>query len=114
MQIHVHTDQATNSHAAAIKDIERVVVAGLSRFTDRLTRVDVHLSNDQPGASTGATTRCLIEARPRGATPMVVTHRARTPIGSVKGGVRRLNTVLGARLGRAARIDDAAHRHMGN
>ena len=50
--------------------IEERLLEVLAPFGDWLTRIEVHLE-DQNGAKGGVDTRCLLEARPRGGAARV-------------------------------------------
>ena len=72
MQIHIHKphlDVSDQFEAHATTRVEEV----LSPFKDWLTRVDVHLK-DENSLKGGLDTRCVIEARPRGLDPLAAEH----------------------------------------
>lgn len=72
----------------------------LSRFSDRITRIEVHLS-DEDGSKNGAgTRRCMLEARIQGRQPIAVTHTANTYGQAVSGAVNKLKAALDTILGR--------------
>jgi len=72
----------------------------LSRFSHQITRVEVHLS-DENGPKEGQNDkRCLIEARLEGMKPIAVTNNANTHELAVEGAVEKLKTTLETILGR--------------
>jgi hypothetical protein len=96
MHVNVNTDTRTTA------DIDRVtaaVEAGLSRYEDRLTRVEVHMS-DVNGPKGGRDCRCALEARPAGRKPVAVTNDAHTPDDAVKGAVSKMSSLLNTVFGR--------------
>jgi ribosomal subunit interface protein len=107
MQIHVHTDHNIDGHSALAAHVEQEVEAVLSRFSDHVTRVEVHLSDESAGRSTGADIRCLIEARPAGRPPVTATDHAETPGQALNGAVHKLSRLLESA---DARLDDRGDR----
>ena len=63
MQIYVHTDNNIDGSGELTAYVERKVADALSRFSDHITRIEVHLSDESGGRATGADIRCM-----RGAT----------------------------------------------
>ncbi|WP_372733702.1 HPF/RaiA family ribosome-associated protein [Nocardioides sp.] len=74
MNITIHTDKHIQGGASLAEHMEADLASALDRFAHRLTRVEVHLSNESAGRTTGQDFRCLIEARPAGMDAVVVTH----------------------------------------
>jgi hypothetical protein len=97
MHVEISTDtRITVDSAAVTAAVER----GLSRFGDRLTRVEVHLS-DVNGPKGGPDTRCALEARPASRQPVAVTNDAGTADEAVKGAVEKMSRLLESTFGRA-------------
>ena len=101
MQIQVNTGHNLEGGDALVLMVEAEVQSGLERFEDRLTRVEVHLSdenNEKDGG--GADKRCLLEARPAGMQPVVVTDFADTVDQAVAGATRKMQSLLDSTFGR--------------
>jgi len=78
MQVQVNTGHDIDGHEAFTSHVRAVVENALARFSDRITRVEVHLS-DANGHKKGPNTmRCMLEARLEGRRPVAVTHQAAT------------------------------------
>src|SRR6185312_3899736 len=74
----------------------------LRRFERQLTRIEVHL-NDENGAKTGVNDkRCTLEARPRGLPPLVVTGVASSTQHAVSAAAEKMKRQLDATFGRLA------------
>ena len=74
MHIQINTDDTIVGHDALIAQLEAEIRDGLSRFADQITRVEVHLS-DENGAKNGSDDkRCLLEVRATGQQPVAVTN----------------------------------------
>jgi hypothetical protein len=104
MQIQINTDGNIEGHEQLAQKVEAVVRDGLQRFTAKLTRVEVHLSDENSDKKSGAEDkRCLLEARLAGLQPIAVSHEAATTELAVKGALERLNHLLDGTLGRMSK-----------
>jgi len=103
MKIQVNTDGSIAGSDALTQQLEADVSAALERYGDRLTRVELHLSDENgPKASHGADKRCMIEARPAGLQPVAVTEHADTIERACHGTTRKLQSLLDTTFGRIA------------
>lgn len=95
MQIQVHTDNHIQADERLIEYTQDVITGALSRFQDRVTRVEAHLT-DENGANKSAADdkRCALEARLAGLQPVAVTHRAATVKDALAGAVDKLEKML--------------------
>lgn len=103
MQIQVNTDDNIEGREALARRVEAEIEAALGRFDDRLTRVEVHLGDENAGKAGSDDKRCLIEARPAGLRPMAVSHRAATLEQACAGAAGKLRNLLESTFGR---LDD--------
>lgn len=72
----------------------------LSRYSENITRVEIHLS-DEDGNKVGQNDkRCSIEARIEGRQPIAVTNNANTHAEAVNGAVEKLKSSLNTIFGR--------------
>lgn len=94
MQIQVNTDDNVEGRDALTARVENEIKDTLSRFSDRLTRIEVHLGDENAGKAGSADKRCMIEARPTGQAPLSVTQHAATLDEALTGALRKLKTVL--------------------
>lgn len=91
MQIQVNTDRHIQGDERLADHVRATVEASLSRFADRITRIEVHLSDENSGAKGGDTDiRCLMEARLNGLRPTAVTENAGTVEQAVAGAAEKL------------------------
>ncbi|MFN4171770.1 MAG: HPF/RaiA family ribosome-associated protein [Pseudorhodobacter sp.] len=100
MQIQVNTDDNIEGSDALIAQVEAEVRDGLSRFADQITRVEVHLSDENAGKGGNDDQRCLLEVRPTGQQPMAVTHQAATVEEASAGAVQKMQRKLQSSFGR--------------
>lgn len=73
---------------------------GLSRYKAQITRLEVHLSDEDGNKDGQNDKRCMIEARPEGQQPIVVTSEANTNEQAVEGAIDKLMASLETVLGR--------------
>jgi hypothetical protein len=99
MQIQVNTDDNITGREALVARVESDVSAALSRFAESLTRLEVHLGDENAGKAGGADKRCMLEARPAGRPPLSVTHHAPTLEEAWRGAARKLKGMLDGKLG---------------
>jgi hypothetical protein len=102
MQIQVNTDDNVEGRDELAGQIEAEVNATLSRFSDQITRVEIHLSDENAGKSGIADKRCLMEARPAGRQPIAVSHEGATLEEAYSGAAKKLMSSLESTLGRAS------------
>ena len=66
----------------------------LGRFSDRVTRIEVHLRDENAHKKGPDDKRCMIEARPAGANPVAVEHHSSDLYESVGEAADKLKRVL--------------------
>ncbi len=101
MKIQLNTDHNVKGSEALAQMVEAEVQSGLEHFEARLTRVEVHLG-DENGKKHGGggDKRCMLEARPAGLQPVVVTEHADTLESAVAGATRKMQRLLDSTFGR--------------
>ncbi len=72
----------------------------LSRFDDHITRLEVHLSDEDGKKSGQNDKRCVLEARLEGRQPIAVTNHAGSHEQAVTGAVDKLKSSLETIQGR--------------
>jgi ribosomal subunit interface protein len=101
MQVLISTDAHIEGNEALRRRVEAVVTGALERFGDRITRVEVHLSDESSSAkSRDDDKRCVMEARLSGLRPIAVSHQTGDIDQSVDGAVDKLEKLLDRTLGR--------------
>jgi len=102
MEVLVNTDSSVQGHEALAGDVEAAVRHALVRFADRITRVEVHLSDENSHKHGADDKRCLIEARIAGRQPTAVTHHADDLTKAVAGAADKLKRALDTVFGKLA------------
>ncbi|HEX7720426.1 MAG TPA: HPF/RaiA family ribosome-associated protein [Woeseiaceae bacterium] len=100
MQIQFNTDESVVGREALGRHAEEVVRKVLDRFSNEVTRVEIHLS-DSNGQKAGENDkRCLMEARVAGRQPIAVTDEANTLHQAIDGATQKLKRSLDSTLGK--------------
>ncbi len=100
MIIQFNTDHTIHSRAPLTAEVEAAVRSALSHYHDRISRVEVHLSDENGGKGGGNDIRCVMEARPAGLQPLAVTHHAGELVEAIDGAAVKLKAALDHTLGR--------------
>lgn len=100
MQIQINTDNHIDGNAALSAHVEAVVESAVRHVKEQLTRVEVHLEDQNAGKAGTDDKRCLMEARLRSHQPVAVSHHAGSVHEAVDGAARKLRVALEALLGR--------------
>lgn len=100
MQIQINSDNSVAVDSPLSRLVESTVSNVLKRFEDRITRVEVHLSDVNADKFGIQDKRCLIEARPAGQGPLAVTNQAANLEEAVGGAARKLKRLLDSHFGR--------------
>jgi hypothetical protein len=103
MQVLLNTDHNIEGREGLAAHIEGVVVSALSHFSQHVTRVEVHLSDENGDKAGTRDKRCMMEARIEGHQPSAVTHHAATVDEAVHGAAGKLERSLESTLGRLHR-----------
>ena len=106
MQIQIDADNHLESSAARDDWARSVVEAAMSHFADHVTRVEVHLSDENVGKGGAAVVRCKMEARVNGRPPIAVSNDAASLDPAVNGAAQKLVRATEHAVGRA---DKHAH-----
>jgi hypothetical protein len=100
VQIQINADNSIEKTDRLIVHVHDKVVVGLDRYAPRLSRVEVHLSDENQQKGGEDDKRCVVEARVLGRKPQVVTHRASTVHDAVHGAVGKMRASLDTTFGR--------------
>jgi hypothetical protein len=100
MQIQVNTDHNITGHESLLNRVRGTVEAALSRVGDRVTRVEVHLSDENGGKGGPNDKRCVMEGRVEGRQPVVVTEEGDTVDQVVHSAADKLARLIESTLGR--------------
>lgn len=101
MQIQINTGHNIDGNEALAAYVRNETEHALGRFSDHITRVEVHLSDENSDKKVGNNTmRCVMEARLEGRHPFAVTHQAATLEKAVNGAADKLTRLIESTVGR--------------
>jgi ribosome-associated translation inhibitor RaiA len=101
MQIQINTDRNIEGDEATMQLVEGVVSSALDRFSEQITRVEVHFRDENSNKKGGIDDlRCMMEARLSGLQPIAVTHNAPTLEEAADGAAGKMKRSLESTLGR--------------
>ena len=106
MHIQINTDDNIDQAQALPEQTEATIRSVLDRFAGQVTRVEVHLSDENSDKKFGtADMRCLLEARLEGLQPLAVTESAATVEQAVDGAARKMRRSLESALGKRKNVE---------
>jgi hypothetical protein len=108
MQIQINTDHNIEGHQALAAHVSGVVESALSQISDHITRLEVHLSDENSHKAGPNDKRCALEARLEGRRPVAVTHQAATLDQAVNGAAEKLTRLIMSGLNQ--RREERRHR----
>ncbi|MGJ9419496.1 HPF/RaiA family ribosome-associated protein [Massilia sp. CMS3.1] len=102
MQINVNTDRTIDKHQGLDEHVEAVVQNSIGRFGEQISRIDVHLSNENSQKQLDGGNRCMMEAHVAGYAPVVVSEHAINLHQAITNAGNKLKRALDSALGRLA------------
>ena len=103
MQVLVNSGKHVDTSMAFKTDIRSRVQDKLQRYEDHLTRVEIHLSDENALKSGPQDKRCKVEARMKGRDPMTVSYDASELQQAIEGAMNKLTSALDRNLGKSAK-----------
>ncbi len=107
MKIQLNTDDRIDGNEALAAKVAAIVEHALARFSEHLTRVEIHLSDENGDKNGQHDQRCMLEARLEGRQPVAVSDEAATPEQAVHRAAHKLAHLLDSTF---ARVHD--HREQ--
>ena len=99
MQILIHADHRGSSEALS-NTVSSMVETGLTRFSSHITRVDVHMSDENGSKGGKNDKRCVLEAHMEGRKPVAVSDNTTNMKQSVQGAIDKLVRMLDSTVGK--------------
>ncbi|MFD0764634.1 HPF/RaiA family ribosome-associated protein [Mucilaginibacter lutimaris] len=94
MKIQINTDHNIEGNERLQAFLENKITNALGRFENHITRIELHLSDDNAGKSGPDDKRCLLEARLEGREPLSVTANSETVESAVNSAIEKIKKVL--------------------
>lgn len=100
MIIKINTDNLLAVHETFQEKLDSIISEELGRFEDRLSRIEVHLSDENGKKDTPNDKKCLLEARIKGKQPVVVSALGDNEVMALKAAIVKLKTGLDTQFGK--------------
>lgn len=100
MKIQLNTDINIDGNEALAAEVSGMIEHALRHVSGHITRVEVHLGDENGAKSGQRDMRCMLEARLEGRQPVAVTDHAATLTQAVHGAAQKLSNLLSSTQGR--------------
>lgn len=100
MKIQFNTENNVGAGEDLREKLTSMISDKLRRFDKYVTRLEVHLSDENSAKSGPNDKRCLIEARMEGRQPVAVTDQAESYIEAAAGATGKIKAALDSMIGR--------------
>lgn len=100
MTIQFNTDNNLSIHENFRTKLNDLLKDELERYGDYITRIEVHLTDENGNKKGQNDKKCLLEARLAGKPPIAVTDHADSMEQAVNGAIDKLKTSLDTIIGR--------------
>lgn len=94
MLVEVNTDKNIKNSERLIDYCQSMVESELSRFDEHITRVEIHLSDENGEKGGDDDKRCLIETKLKGKAPVAVKNTASNIDDAISGALDKITKVL--------------------
>lgn len=100
----MHIQVNHGSHVRLGAEVEQrfadIIRNTLQRFGDRITRVEMHLSDENAGKGGDSDKRCMLEVRVANLNPVAVNHQADSWQLAFDGALEKLENALNHTIGK--------------
>jgi len=100
MQIQVNTDHNIDGKESTAQWVESVVEQALARHRDKITRVEVHISDENGSKEGTRSMRCMMEARLEHRQPTTVMSNADNIDAAVRDAAEKLHRAIDSIIGK--------------
>lgn len=94
MQIQVNTDSSLTGSDGLTQRVTDAAHKHLKHLGDRISRLEVHFTDENKAKHGVDDKRCLLELRPNGLPPLAVSHNANTIDQALAGALDKAKTSL--------------------
>lgn len=100
MKIQINTGKNLTVHAEYGNELEALLMKELGRYSEHITRLEVHLSDENGNKESLNDKKCLLEARLEGRQPLAVSASSNTYDQAVNNSVGKLKVLLNTIIGK--------------
>lgn len=102
MHIEINSDNNVQTDESVVRHVHQMLDSHLSRFSNRVTRIEVHLHDTNADKKGDNDKHCLMEARLEGRPALAASENAETLAAAITGAAKKLQRVLDTDLGKLA------------
>lgn len=96
----INTDNNINASEETLNALKENLSKSLERFDEHLTRLEVKFSDVNASKKSENDKQCVLEARPKGLQPIVVTSYGNSMDNSLSEAVNKMRAALDTALGK--------------
>lgn len=100
MTIQFNTDKNVDGNEELIASSTSIISEELSRFSQQITRIEIHFSDEDGSKDGNNDKRCMVEARIAGMKPIAVINQSNTHDQALSGAIEKLKASLEKITGR--------------
>ncbi len=100
MEIKINTDNNVEGKQSLKTYMQDLITSDLGRFDSYVTRMEVHLSDENGNKKGPKDKKCVIECRMKGADPIAVTSQEDNIHKAVDAAIDKMKAKLTTRIGR--------------
>ena len=100
MKIQLNTDKNIQGAVALETFVSEKINRALKRFADKITRIEVHLSDQNAQKVSADDAQCKIEARLKGLQPIIVTGKSNTKEKALGDAIDKMKAALDTVIGK--------------
>jgi hypothetical protein len=100
MRVQINSDDSVRIPEELANQVVATVEGALARFSDQITRIEVHLGDTNARKGGSKDKRCALEARLAGLRPIAVSHHAGTFEHALSGAAGKMQRALDSTLGK--------------
>lgn len=94
MQIQINTDNHVEGHERMEAYFREQIQKTLKRFEDKITRIELHIADENGHKQGEKDKRCTIEVRVAGLQPLAVTNHSDSNEKAISGAMDKIKTSL--------------------
>jgi hypothetical protein len=98
MTIQINTDHNVYENESEITSLKKLVQSSLEKYSEHITRIEIHLSDENGNKKGVKDKRCMLEARLEGRQPIAVVSYENTIVEALNDAIKKitssLNTIL--------------------
>lgn len=102
MHIEINTDNHLQTDESVVRHVHQTLENLLARFSNQVTRIEVHLHDTNADKKGSGDKHCLMEAKIEGRPALAASENAETIAAAITGAAKKLQRVIDTDIGRLA------------